>query len=47
MYKVELIIITEISKVALFAAWALEDADTLPMPEQGFVEVIDATRVSR
>ena len=39
------IVIADISKIALFAAWALKDADTLPVAEQGFVEVVDAARI--
>jgi hypothetical protein len=39
--------LADVCEVALFAAGALKDADTLPMTEQGLVEIVDAARVLR
>jgi hypothetical protein len=47
LFHYGLIISAQISKATLFAARALEDADTLAVAQQGFVEVVNAARIFR
>jgi len=39
------IVVAQISNRALVAAWALEDADALPMAQQRLVEIVDGAGV--
>jgi hypothetical protein len=40
-----LIIIAQIGNGALFASWALEDTDALPVPQQRLVEIVDCAGI--
>jgi hypothetical protein len=42
-----IIVVTQVGQGALITVWAFVDADTLTVPQQSFMKVVDGARIQR